>query len=59
MSPDQVQRMISLAATAQTLHTGAANLYVPAVREARAQVQEAQQQAALPQGSGEKLDLNA
>lgn len=59
MSPDQAQRLISLAATAQTLRTGAANLYVPAIREARAEVAEAQSQAALPEGSGQQLDYRA
>lgn len=58
MSPDQVQRMMSLAVTAQSLSAG--QLFAPAVREAREQVQAAQQQAAqLPEGSGSQLDVQA
>lgn len=57
MSPDQVQRMMSLAVTAQTLSAG--QLFAPAVREAREQVEAAKQAAQLPEGAGSQLDVQA
>lgn len=49
--------MMSLAVTAQTLSAG--QLFAPAVREAREQVEAAKQAAQLPEGAGSQLDVQA